>query len=216
MPREIKTITFGGVNCYLVKTGAGYLLIDTGFTKNRGEIEKALESSGCHPGQLKLILITHGDYDHTGNASYLRQKYGAKIAMHPGDSVMVERGDMLADRRLNFFLRIIARMLLSIPPFRVKKADRFRPDLIVEDGWDLSPYGFEAKAVHIPGHSSGSLGILTAGGDLYCGDLYVNIKRPGFSSVFVERPVAKNSAAKLHKMNVKMVYPGHGQPFRWE
>lgn len=216
MPQEIRTLTYGGVNCYLVKTSDAYLLIDTGFTKNRSEIEKELEGSGCRPGDLKLILITHGDSDHAGNAAYLRQKYGAKIAMHRADAAMVERGDMLAGRKMNFILRILAKLLMSVPPLRVKKADRFKPDMLVEDGWDLAPFGFQARAVHIPGHSAGSMGVLTAGGDLFCGDLYVNIRKPGFSSYFVERPVAEKSAKKLHKLKVKTVYPGHGMPFQWK
>jgi hydroxyacylglutathione hydrolase len=213
---EIKTLTYGGVNCYLVKTGDGFLLIDTGFTKNRSEIEKELIDEGCRPGDLKLMLITHGDSDHAGNAAYLRNKYGAKIAMHPADVVMVQSGDMLAGRKMNFFIRSIAKILMFLPPLHVKKADRFKPDLLVDDGWDFSAFGFGAKVVHIPGHSGGSLGVLTAGGDLFCGDLYVNIKRPGFSSYFVERPVAEKSAEKLHTLKIKTVYPGHGQPFQWE
>lgn len=216
MPPEIETITFGGANCYLLKTGAGYLMIDTGFTKNRVEIEKALEGSGCGPGHLKLILITHGDIDHMGNAAYFRRKFGAKIAMHPDDLAKVEKGDMLDGRRLNFFFRTLFKIFFSVPPLYIKKADRFSPDMLVEDGWDLSTYGFEAKVVHIPGHSGGLLGVLTAAGDLFCGDLYVNIKRPGFSRYFNERPVAEKSAEKLHKLKVKTVYPGHGRPFQWE
>ncbi len=44
--------------------------------------------------RLKLIVLTHGDFDHTGNAVYLRQRLGAPIAIHAGDAGMPERGDM--------------------------------------------------------------------------------------------------------------------------
>ena len=40
-------------------------------------------------------------------------------------------------------------------------------DLYVEDGYDLSAHGLAAQVVHIPGHSSGSIGVLTAAGDLF-------------------------------------------------
>jgi glyoxylase-like metal-dependent hydrolase (beta-lactamase superfamily II) len=45
------------------------------------------------PGNLALIVLAHGDFDHTGNGAYLRQKYGARMATHRDDLGMVERGD---------------------------------------------------------------------------------------------------------------------------
>nr|MDO8075676.1 MBL fold metallo-hydrolase [Candidatus Freyarchaeota archaeon] len=72
----------GTVNCYLIKTDTSYILIDTGCSNKRTELEKELESAGCKPGNLKLVVLTHGDFDHTGNAAYLREKFGTRIAMH--------------------------------------------------------------------------------------------------------------------------------------
>jgi glyoxylase-like metal-dependent hydrolase (beta-lactamase superfamily II) len=45
------------VNCYLVRTGDGFILIDTGRTNKRGAIEKQLESTGCQPGNLHACRI---------------------------------------------------------------------------------------------------------------------------------------------------------------
>ena len=81
----------GSVNCYLIGSQAGYLLIDTGGPNQRLALEKGLADAGCRPGRLKLIVLTHGDFDHTGNAAYLREKFGAKLAMHAGDSGMAVR-----------------------------------------------------------------------------------------------------------------------------
>ncbi|RLI67201.1 hypothetical protein DRO91_10540, partial [Candidatus Heimdallarchaeota archaeon] len=33
-----------------------------------GGLERELEKAGCKPGDLKLVVLTHGDFDHTGNA----------------------------------------------------------------------------------------------------------------------------------------------------
>ena len=102
---EIKAITLplpyrlGSVNCYLVETDTGFVLIDTGGANKRAELEKELVSAGCQPGNLQLIVLTHGDFDHTGNAAYLRQKFGAQIAMHQDDAGMAERGDMFWNRK---------------------------------------------------------------------------------------------------------------------
>ena len=105
MPGSIKTINLklpfrmGSVNCYLIETNTGYILIDTGGSNKREDLEKELESSGCHPGNLNLIVLTHGDFDHTGNASYLRKKFSTKIAMHHYDSGVVEYGNMYWNRK---------------------------------------------------------------------------------------------------------------------
>lgn len=216
MSKEIKTITlkiFGGlasVNCYLIKTNDGFILIDTGDSRKRDELEKELKNAGCEPGNLKLILITHGDSDHTGNAAYLRDKYGAKIAMHQGDSGMVQKGDMLSNRRGNLLAKIIN------PFMGLSRSNRFTPDFHVEDGTDLSEYGLNAKIIHIPGHSSGSIGLLTSDGDLFCGDLFTNTKKPAINSIMDDKVAANKSIEKLKGLNVDMVYPGHGDSFRME
>ncbi len=89
----------GTVNCYLLACDTGYVLIDTGSSNRRAEVDKQLTSADCQPGDLKLIVLTHGDFDHTGNAVYLWQGLGASIAMHADDAGMLERGDMFWNRK---------------------------------------------------------------------------------------------------------------------
>lgn len=215
MPQKIKIISFslpyrlGPVNCYLIKTDTGYILVDTGCSNRRADLEKELESAGCKPGNLKLIVLTHGDFDHTGNAAYLRKKFGTRIAMHYDDSGMAERGNMFWNRKKgNVLIRMIAPIL-----FGFGKSKRFKPDLYIENGDDLSEYGFDAKVLHIPGHSKGSIGILTAGDDLFCGDLLENRDKPGLNSIMDDSAAANTSVQKLKSLEINAVYPGHGKPF---
>lgn len=75
---EINTIAMpfvlgASVNCYLIRTSHGFVLIDTGMTNKRSKIEKELVGTGCLPRNLQLIILTHGDFDHCGNAGYLRK-----------------------------------------------------------------------------------------------------------------------------------------------
>ncbi len=218
MKQEIKVISLalpyrlGRVNCYLLETDTGHVLIDTGGSNRRADLQKELESAGCTPGSLNLIVLTHGDFDHTGNAAYLRQTFGAKVAMHPGDAGMVERGDMFWNRRKpNILIRVMTPIL-----FRFGKSKRFVPDLYIEEGHDLSEYGFDAQVVSIPGHSKGSIGILTTTGELFCGDLLENTDKPSLNAIMDDVAAAKKSVEKLRNLGVTTVYPGHGRPFLLE
>ena len=81
---------------------------------------------------------------------------------------------------------------------------------------DLSDYGFHATVLSIPGHSKGSIGVLTAAGDLLCGDLFDNTKSPVLNAIMDDLDAAHASVAKLSQLTIHTVYPGHGKPFPME
>jgi glyoxylase-like metal-dependent hydrolase (beta-lactamase superfamily II) len=215
MQKEIKVISLplpfrmGRVNCYLISADEGYILIDSGGSNSRMELLGSLENAGCKPGQLNLVVLTHGDFDHIGNAAYLRAFYGARLAMHRDDAGMAEQGDMFVNRKQpNVLIKAL------IPRFMgLKDSERFTPDILLDDGDDLAQHGLEAKIVGIPGHSKGSLGVLTSSGELFCGDLLVNTDRPGLNSLIDDPSAAQASLDSLEKLEVSTVYPGHGLPF---
>ena len=72
------------------------------------------------------------------------------------------------------------------------------------------------KVLHIPEHSKGSIGILTSGGDLFCGDLLENTDKPDLNSNMDELAGANACVEKLKKSSIKTVYPGHSKPFPME
>jgi glyoxylase-like metal-dependent hydrolase (beta-lactamase superfamily II) len=202
-------LRIGNVNSYAVETDCGYVLIDTGGSNSRTRIEEALRRVGCEPGSLELIILTHGDFDHIGNAAYIRAAFGGVIAMHYADAGMAERGDMFWNRQSgNAAIRVIARIF-----FRLSEPNRFTPDLYVEDGTDLSAFGIDARILSIPGHSKGSIGILTAAGDLFCGDLLENVRRPARKSIVDDAAECAASIERLSELRIRTVYPGHGKPF---
>ena len=219
MTQEIKIINFGTIKGYLVKTDTGYILIDTGHPSKRISLEKELKNAGCTPGNLKLVILTHGDIDHSGNAAYLREKFGAKIVMHQDDLIMVEYGAMSWNRKAKSDKISIIFKIMPLISFFVKpnKLDKFKPDLTVNEGYDLSTYGFDAEVLHIPGHSKGSIGILTTSGKLFCGDLLYNMGMGlSFTPYTDDLADFNTSVEKLKKLNIKTVYPGHGKPFPLE
>jgi glyoxylase-like metal-dependent hydrolase (beta-lactamase superfamily II) len=201
------------VNCYLLKTESGYYLIDSGLQKKRGELEKALEQAGCTPGDLRLIIITHGHTDHVGNAVYLKEKYGGLIAMHVGDDKMVETRDMFINMKGGLSITLI-RWLTTLLGFNAY--EKFKPDVYLVDGQDLSEYGLDAKVLHTPGHSPGSSSILFADGTLFCGDILGNTKKPEITTLVADQEQLDESIKTLKSLEIASVYPGHGKPFKMD
>jgi glyoxylase-like metal-dependent hydrolase (beta-lactamase superfamily II) len=204
---EIVPIRFSGLcgNCYLLKEHENFILVDTACRSKRKDLVKGLEQAGCLPGNLRLILLTHGDFDHSGNAAWLVKEYGCPVGIHPRDAKMVEKGRMFITRDAgNLLLDFLTRVLLAV--------DTFNPDVSLEDGMDLSSYGFGLQVIHVPGHSPGSVAFLTGEGDLICGDLFENRKRPGLYFVD-DREAMEKSLEKLKGYSVRYVYPGHGERF---
>jgi hydroxyacylglutathione hydrolase len=212
MSYEIKIVATGIANCYLLETDTGFVLIDTGISFKRGALKKALKQAGCKPGDIKLVVITHADYDHTGNGAWLRKKYGAPIAIHREEVEAVETGRMLRNRKNQW--KISTRVFIYLAGLLIFR--RFKPDVVVTDGDDLSRYGLDSRIVHVPGHSRGSIGVLTKDGDFFCGDLLVNNGRPKKNSLCDDAGELNASVEKLKSHNVKTVYPGHGRPFTME
>lgn len=196
-------------NCYLLKAAGGWVLVDTGVSFRRGALKDSLKAAGCGPGDLQLVIITHGDFDHTGNCAWLKERYRAKLAAHAGEVPALETGRMMASRKHP--RGTIATAVMNLAGKLVFKP--FKPDVLLEDGDDLSPYGLDARIIHLPGHTTGHIGVLTAAGDLFCGDLLGNQKRPEKFSLIDDDEEMNASIERLKELPVTKVYPGHGLPF---
>jgi len=207
-------ICLAGVNSYLLPVHGGFVLIDTGKPEQRSRLESRLRAAGCAPGDLRLIVLTHGDYDHAGNAAYVRGFHDAPVAMHGADAPRVEAGDWSLGMKPkpDKFPLLFRTMSLFVRPGAF---ETFTPDVLLEDGQRLGPWGLDAQVLHLPGHTAGSIGILTAGGDLFCGDLLDSmLGRPGLEFFIDDLPAARASLARLQQLDVREVHPGHGKSFK--
>lgn len=75
------------VQCFVLETTEGLILIDClyPYPKYVDMIESGLQTLGLNPANLKAILITHGHFDHFGQADYFRDTYGTRIYMSKKD-----------------------------------------------------------------------------------------------------------------------------------
>jgi hydroxyacylglutathione hydrolase len=217
MSEDIVTIDLGFVNAYLLRAGERYVLVDTGLSSQWAKLRAALEAAGCSPGRLALVVISHADTDHAGNAKRLQAEWGAPIAVHVADAPSLETG-VSPQRRgrgplaqaimsaMGFFRRL-GRGAMETP--------RLVPDLRFEEGQSLEAWGLDAMVLHLPGHTRGSIALLMAGGFLIAGDVFANRSKPDVSP-FIENFEAYRASlarAKTLAPSIVRVYPGHGPAF---
>lgn len=217
MEEDIKTIKLAFVNVFLVNTGDGFILIDSGLSTHWEELEKELISAGCFPDKLKLIILTHGDYDHTGNCRKLREKYNIKTAIQRADCSIIETGSAgKRKKKLSQVIRfLIPSLLMKLHQDRLN-ANKFIPDIFLTDGQDLREYNFNARVIYTPGHTKGSISILTESGNLFVGDTLVNNRRPAPANIIENSEDLNTSITELKKLCARMIYPGHGEAFSME
>ncbi|MDO5521412.1 MAG: MBL fold metallo-hydrolase [bacterium] len=228
--QKIVQIELDGVNSYLIKNGDAFLLVDTGghmfmdkvYTNRRDALEKRLEEEGVNENNLRLIVLTHGDNDHVCNAKYLRDKYHARIAMHPSDVWMVKRADFSCYQANSNYespvLKLFFHFMNSKIDLLMKKVyaefEPFRPDILLKEGQSLKDYNFDGTIYHCPGHTNGSIGILDSKGNFICGDLFANNKKPALAINAKNFKELRMAAKQVLGLKVTTIYPGHGKPFQ--
>jgi hydroxyacylglutathione hydrolase len=220
MATEILRINFGMVNAYLLRAGGGFVLVDTGMPMHWRKLEGELLRIGALPDKLNLVVITHGDIDHTGNCAKLQKQYHARIAVHPGDREQVQNGKQLV-RDSGTPMGSVLRTLGRIAAIFSKQAafpafETFAPDILLSDGQSLAEYGSDVRVLHTPGHTKGSIVLLTGDGGLFAGDTFSNTFGSHASPYIQDRRELRNSIDKIKRLAAGTVYPGHGKPFPFE
>ena len=81
------------LGCYLIDTGAGLILINSGAPGSYPLIKANIEALGFKTGDIKVITSTHGHFDHVGDlAAFQKDAPGAKTYMSERDAPILELG----------------------------------------------------------------------------------------------------------------------------
>jgi len=91
----------------------------------------------------------------------------------------------------------------------------FTAEVLLEDGQSLAAYGLAATVIHLPGHTRGSIALLTEDGELFAGDFYTNQGSPALSPYVESFDDYRSSFEKARRLaqSIETVHPGHGAPF---
>src|SRR3989442_10710585 len=88
------------LGCYLIDTGAGLILVNSGAPGSYPLIKTNIEALGFKKSDIKIITATHGHFDHVGDlAGFQRDAPAAKTYMSERDAPVLESGGNLDYRR---------------------------------------------------------------------------------------------------------------------
>jgi hydroxyacylglutathione hydrolase len=180
------------VNCYILADEATReaVVIDPG-----GDEDRILEVLNHNKFQLKLIIDTHGHFDHVDANQPLKEATGASIAVHELDAPALTQPSQEA-----MF-------------FTGNRLRRSEADIILKENDILTFGSYRLKVLHTPGHTPGSISLVLEDHPyVYVGDLLFagSIGRTDFPG--------GNFDALINAVRTKIfplgdnytVYPGHG------
>jgi glyoxylase-like metal-dependent hydrolase (beta-lactamase superfamily II) len=212
---RIHHIRLGINSCYLIG-GNNYVMVDAGVPHKAEKFRKEIRKLGIRPEEIRLMVLTHSHFDHAGSAYEIQQMTGAKIACHEMERPYLEEGGFAMPKGVNLWGKISHP--LFFPVFKKIKFPKVKADIVLKGNeMPLDEYGIQGSIIHTPGHTEGSISVLLQSGEAFVGCMAHNNLpfrlRPGLPIYAQDIEKIKESWKILLSKGVKMVYPGHGNPF---
>lgn len=126
---------------YLIPTRDGNILINTGVNNSTAPIRANIEALGFKFSDIKLLLATHGHWDHVGAMAEIKRLTGAKMMMHEDDVALLESGGSTDFR---------------YPQGRGAIYEPVKVDRRLKDGDKVRLGDVELTVHHHPGHTKGA------------------------------------------------------------
>lgn len=211
---EIITIKPGGANCYILKYDENWILIDVGT--NFKKLVKLINNYGLNYNNLKLVIITHCHPDHVGALNQFKAESNCKVLIHEKEKDTLEKGysapeggTIILSKAIEF---IANNLLKGISTFKPVK-----PDIVIEDTYDLKDYGINARIQCTPGHTEGSISVIVDNKVAIVGDVLFNIMPNTIISLYSnDKSKLLQSCEGLLKSKYSIYYLGHGEPLTYE
>lgn len=185
------------VNCWLVyEEGGDGILIDPSCLYEQ-EIKELQEYIRAKEIKLRIMINTHGHFDHIFGAGRIKALYDPEFLIHPEDERFLESA---GEQAAMFGFRFET----PLP----------RPDRYLEDGMMVGAGAVNLQVIHVPGHSRGSVALYEARqGWLFTGDTLFagGIGRtdlPGGNYHQIMNSINNHLLALSDDIRI---YPGHGE-----
>ena len=189
-------------NNVLLKSPAGHVLVDTGYVRH-APLTLALLASprGLGGEPLAQVVNTHCHSDHMGGNAAVARAYGCGIAVPEGEVAAIEAWDGKA-------------LLLD---YADQDAERFTPAAALRAGENHVWGDLEWEAIAAPGHDMGALCFYNAehriliSGDALWEHGFGFVMPPAIEPAAL--PATRVTLERLAELDVRVVIPGHGEPF---
>jgi hydroxyacylglutathione hydrolase len=211
---NIHTIRMGITRCYVIQD-KGTMMVDSGPPGNLGSFVVAMQKLHLDPKQIKLIVHTHGHWDHIALAKAIKEATGAQIALHEPDKEWLEKSLHFLPPGVTPWGRFLIWSLSGY--MRSADIPATPVDIALRDDFSLAPFGIPGKVLFTPGHTMGSVSVLLDTGDAFVGDLAMNglpfRLNPGLTILAESMQKVKESWKLLLDGGAKTVHPEHGNSF---
>jgi glyoxylase-like metal-dependent hydrolase (beta-lactamase superfamily II) len=207
----------GTVNSYLVVEGGEVTVIDAGLPGHRGLLVDELARLGLTLDAVRALVLTHGDSDHIGFASWLHAEKGVPAHVHPDDvpraRLEVKKpnsgwGPVKPGPLVGFLWYSARHGGLRIPPVS---------DVATFADGDVLDVPGSPRIVHVPGHTPGSVAVHVPAVDaLFLGDamttrnVLTGAEGPKPAPFTLDPAQARTSLDRIEAVDATWVLPGHG------
>lgn len=206
-------LNLGFTKIYLLRTDSGYIQFDAGYKNNVKKYLRLLDDYNILPEEIKLIIINHAHFDHTGALKEIQALTNAKVLVHENEKEFVAKGISAEGRPQT----LLAKMMIPIIPKSWAQTDPVEPDIVVQDNYSLIDFGVKAKVIHTPGHTPGTISVITEEGDALIGcnvhGFPLRLRR-GFPVISLDPEKIWESWQRIIDEGAKTLYISHGKPFK--
>jgi len=133
------------VYVYLIY-GDDICLIDSGVASSGKIIFDYITKTAKRPEDISRLILTHSHPDHMGAASTIKKATGCLVAAHEKERAWIEDAELQARER-------------PVPGFFSLVEGSVEVDRLLQEGDKLDLGGVEARVLHTPGHSPGSISL---------------------------------------------------------